>query len=104
LAKVLGTVEDDEARAVTNALFSTDALVYISTPVKLTLMQRMLAGATLDEDELSILHILQQTKEHPEKHSTAEFLQLVAGAGYELLDESLDNVEHDQFMKLLADI
>lgn len=102
--RIFGEVEDDEARAVTQELLAADALVHIATPMKLTLIQRMLDGFTDDDDEQSILHILGQTKNHPEKHSTAAFLQLVAGVGYEPLDFSIDGSEHDEFMNLLAQI
>lgn len=102
--RIFGEVEDDEARAITQELFAADALVHIASPMKLTLIQRMLDGFTDDDDEQSILHILGQTKNHPEKHSTAAFLQLVAGVGYEPLDFSIDGAEHDEFMNLLAQI
>lgn len=102
-AKLFGTIEDDEARQAASALSTQNTgvgdetrLSVLPFSVKFQLINRMLDGATLDEDERGILLTLSHTK----RRSVAEFAQLVAAAGWEELDESLDGDEHDELMKL----
>ncbi|HEV2856584.1 MAG TPA: hypothetical protein VHC97_27605 [Thermoanaerobaculia bacterium] len=100
IGTILGTIDDDLARNVAAALFAQGTLALVPFDHKATLINRMTDGSTGDDDELGILHILRESK----KRSTAEFLQLIAAGRYALLDSSLDNQEHDQFMALLESV
>lgn len=90
--QLLGTKEDDEARAAVNSMSAQGLLAILPSQYKIELMNRMLDGAVGDEDEDAILTTLRDTK----TRSPAEFLQLGASATWETLDSSFDGEQYDQ--------
>jgi hypothetical protein len=94
--QLLGNIEDDEARAAVNTMSSVNLLTLLPALYKSELINRMLDGPTLDEDEDAILTILRETK----TRSPAEFLQLTASATWEALDTDFNGEQYDQLEAL----
>lgn len=107
LPDLLGTEDDDRAVDVIGKLHSQGRLAPIPAAMKSTMINSLTDGSTGDDDETAILRVLKQTlRARPEagRQSKAEFLQLIVAARFEMLDESLDGAEHDEFMALLESL
>lgn len=97
--RLLDTASDDEAVAAINRLSSTgpsSSVALIPTGYKLLLIRRMLSGAAEDEEEQATLTVLRDTKQV----SAAEFMQLISGVTWEILDSNFNGSEYDQLEEL----
>jgi hypothetical protein len=93
---LLGANDDDMARAAVNTMSTQGLLSILPALYKVELINKMLDGPTLDEDENAILTILRETK----TRSPAEFLQLTASATWEALDTDFNGEQYDQLEAL----
>jgi hypothetical protein len=101
-ASLLGTLDDDEARNLTSVLLGEEegSLATIPTQMKTELINRMVEGATVDDDEQAINNILNATR----KQSAAEYLQLIIASRFGELDSAIQGAEFDVFMKTLESV
>ncbi|MGN9784586.1 hypothetical protein ACTMTF_24340 [Nonomuraea sp. ZG12] len=90
--QLLETADDDKAVQVTNTLSGEGLLALLPSVYKSEMISKMISGACEDEEEQAILTILQESK----TQSPAEFLQLSAGATWEMLDSNFNGSEYDQ--------
>lgn len=97
LDHMLGTDLDDKAEDLVGNLLSKGLLDDAPTDVKVKLIKELNDGATEDEQEQAILHILRETK----NRNRDEFYQIIAAVGWEELDSNIDGEEWDEFMKLM---
>jgi hypothetical protein len=94
--QLLGNTGDDAARAAVSTMSTQGLLAILPAEYKVQLINKMLDGPTLDEDEDAVLTILRETK----TRSPAEFLQLTASATWEALDTDFNGEQYDQLEEL----
>lgn len=99
------STSDDQARELAGMLAAkagpddtgTSYLAYIPFDLKVQMINAMLDGPTLDQDEHGILLVLRETK----RNNPQEFYQLVEAVGYDRLDDDIDGSEWDEFLALM---
>jgi hypothetical protein len=97
LSKFLDSNSDDLARGLASNLHSQGILGSLSFDVKRKMVAAMLDGATVDDDEIGILRILETAKARDQ----AELYQLAAAATWDSLYTSFDGDEYDDLENLL---
>jgi hypothetical protein len=91
LGSIIGSSEDDDARYLISELYSQGWLEHASFEAKHTLINRLLSGATDDDDEGAILKIMEKAQAYDQ----AELYQLAASATWDSLYSSFDGDEYD---------
>jgi hypothetical protein len=99
LSDLLGTSEDDIARQLVSELHAQGWLGNASFKVKLTFVNSALDGWTVDDDEISIIRVMEAAKAHDQ----AELYQLAAAATWEALYSSVDGEQYDTLEGILQD-
>lgn len=97
LPNLTGSSGDDTARFMVSELHARNLLGRVPTRVKTMAINAALSGWTVDDDEIAILRVLEQSK----ILCQAELYQLAAGATWESLDTSIDGDQHDELESLL---
>jgi hypothetical protein len=97
LSSLLGSDDDDTARQLISELNAQGSLAHLAFTIKLKLVNALLSGWTVDDDEIGILSIMQAAKGYDQ----AELYQLTAGATWDSLYSSVDGDEYDELLDTL---
>ena len=97
LSNLLGSDDDDTSRQLISELNSQGSLANTSFKVKLTLVNSLLDGWTVDDDEIGIIRVMEAAKAHDQ----AELYQLASAATWESLYSSVDGDEYDTMEGIL---
>jgi hypothetical protein len=97
LPSLLGSDDDDNARALVSGAQSQGWLDRIPARVKSMAIRACLDGWTVDDDEIAILACLTAARAYDQ----AEVYQLEADATWEDLYDSIDGDEYDQLLDVL---
>ncbi|BDV31430.1 hypothetical protein [Microbacterium terricola] len=100
LASLLNSSGDDTARQLVGKLNSQNTLGHLSFGLKLELLNALLDGFTVDDDENAINLILTAARNRDQ----AEVYQLVSAAGWEALDTSVDGEQYEELETTLNDL
>ncbi|SCK05649.1 MULTISPECIES: hypothetical protein [unclassified Streptomyces] len=92
IPSLLGTDEDNKARALISELHSQNLLAHTPAGIKGTLINSLLDGFTDDDDEIAVLKVLKTSQGYDQ----AEMYQLAASATWESLFSSFDGEEEDE--------
>ena len=103
LSSILGTDDDDNARALISLLASleqdgTSILARLPLASKQKLINTCLSGSAGDEDEIAVNKIFNATDEM----DRAEFFQLMNAVTFETISFNIDGDEWESFMALLS--
>ncbi len=103
VSSLLGTDEDNKARALISLLSSLDQdgtsiLAHLPFASKQRLINRCLSGMAGDEDEIAVNKVFNATDEM----DRAEFFQLMNAITYETISFNIDGDQWDSFMALLS--
>ncbi|MFF4550781.1 hypothetical protein ACFY1J_42560 [Streptomyces sp. NPDC001406] len=100
VGQLLGTIDGDNAMAAVNTMAGEGLLALLPALYKSELLKRVMDGSVLDPvgdaREAAVLTVLRDTK----TRSQAEFLQIAAGATWQLLDDSIQGSEFDELVQL----
>ena len=92
LAGFLNSDGDDKARFLIGELHSQPGwLAHTAFPVKLKMVNALLDGFTVDDDEIAINRVMEAAK----AYDKAELYQLAAAATWESLSSSVDGEQYD---------
>lgn len=97
LPDLLGSGDDDRARTLISELHTQGSLAHTSFGIKLKLVNALLSGFTVDDDELAILRVMETAKAYDQ----AELYQLTSAATWDSLYTSFDGDEYDALEGLL---
>ena len=97
LPELTGSGDDDKARLLVSDLHAQGALAHASFDVKRRMINAALDGFTDDDDEISIIRVLEAAK----GYDKAELYQLAAAATWESLYSSVDGDEYDTMESIL---
>ena len=97
LPALLGSGDDDKARLLISQLQAQGSLARLSFDIKHKLVNALLDGFTVDDDEIAIIRVMEAAKAYDQ----AELYQLAAAATWESLSTSVDGDEYDTMEGIL---
>lgn len=97
LPALLGSGDDDKARLLISQLQAQGSLARLSFDIKHRLINALLDGFTVDDDEIAIIRVMEAAKAYDQ----AELYQLAAAATWESLSTSVDGDEYDTMEGIL---
>jgi hypothetical protein len=94
---LLESDDDDKARALINQLQAQGSLARLSFDIKHKLVNALLDGSTVDDDEIAIIRVMEAAK----AYDPAELYQITASATWEALFTSVDGEEYNTMEAIL---